>query len=238
MLRYFFCFVVTLATLTAKQTYADWQHQMGLHTNYLHRGFGYSNEGRLLTWISEYRHENGLYAGAWLGYGLEQQFLRGEKEIDYWLGFIFNLNPRVAFDISVTEYTYPDDWLVDYDWREVTLSAHVEQRWTASASVSKDRFAPKDTAYSVEVTHRRPINSLLLDSTIGWLTSDSLADELFISHQSSLDDDYWYAELGLSYAIKNFRPRLAWISTNRDNTIVYGQQFANNEWVLSLQYQF
>ena len=225
---------------SSASSWSQWQNQLGVHTDYFYRGLTYREQPSSISWLSEYRFDNGIYTGLWANKHNDSKNFRGTEELDYWVGFIRPVSRTLAIDVSFTKFSYPNERIFDYAWREALLSLHVEQYWTFAAGINKDQFRSGDEGYIVEATRRSPWLSNLIDISLGYAENDAF-DYRPSPDELSDDHGYLYYELGISRVLKpmdQLRMRMALVGTDKDNTSIYGQWFADREWAFSLQYHF
>jgi len=112
--------LVAAAVLAATSTsaMAELSANASLVSNYVFRGFSYSDEGPALQGGLDYAHESGIYVGTWLSTidnGVDSGF-----EYDYYLGFANQIN-EFGYDLGYVVYSTNDDAKFGNDYREFYL---------------------------------------------------------------------------------------------------------------------
>lgn len=221
-------------------SHAQWQNQISGYSDYIYRGLTYVDQPAALSWLSEYRFQSGVFVGFWASAHNDDTTFRGQQEFDLWLGFAQPLSETIAIEYSFTEFSYPEDVNNDYDWRELSINLHIEQRWSFSAGLNQDRFGDGDEGFNLEATHRIPWRGNLIDLTGGYGQSDDFGAPA-VTVGTTDDDGYFYYEIGISRAFQSLdqlRARIALVGTNQSDVLVYGQKLVDSEWMFSLHYNF
>ena len=226
-----FRFVVLCSCLISANCVAELRNSVSVTNKYIHRGLQYPSHSNAVSWLTEYQSKQGWYVGMWAN-RQDIEGLRGDNEIDYWVGYVQTINDTLAVDLSISRYTFPSADSVNYDWEESTLAIHMGQAWTLVAGVNRNQFSQGEAGNFFEITHRRNLDGLgipplLLDVSVGRVANDLLSD-----------NDFVYGEIGVSKTLGHWQPRFAWSNTSGENPTNYFQQFTEGEWKFSLSYSF
>jgi uncharacterized protein (TIGR02001 family) len=222
-----FLFIATLSHASL----AEWHNTVSANSDYVFRGLRYPGPSAALSLSSEYQFKNGWRGGLWLSEHGEGDSFHGQRELDYWLGYARSITDKTTAELSIIRYTFPESWLNDYDWQELVLSFHIDQRWSVSLGTNRNQFGGEESGKVLELTHRRLLDGALFKNTLLDITIGNLKNR-------DIADDFIYYELGISRDFNRWRPRLAWVSTRGGPPTVYQQSLARGEWSFSLSYSF
>lgn len=96
----------------------------GLLSDYRSRGISQTQGDPALQGALTLMHSSGVYAGAWssnvdFGYASATR-----QELDYYLGYFWQINDEVALDVAYFQYTYPRQSDLNYSEYYAQLSAY------------------------------------------------------------------------------------------------------------------
>jgi len=91
-----------------------------LTSDYVWRGISQTQNNGAIQGGFDYAHESGLYAGVW---GSNVDFDNDASiELDYYVGYGFNVTEEVGVDVGITHYTYPDDSGLSFEEGYINVS--------------------------------------------------------------------------------------------------------------------
>ena len=203
--------------------------QVTLTTEYVYRGLSQSVEDPAIQGGFHYRHDNGFFAGLWASSvdfpNNRQRERPRDVEVDVFVGYGFELSRSWAATAQLTHYSYPgDDPAFDYDYNELGLSLHYQDRVTGAVHLSDDLLGRGERALAYELSGRQPLGERL----------DALAGLGHYDLERVVGISYLYWNLGLSYSIGRFALDLAYIDTSSRAVALFGDQLAGERVVASL----
>ncbi len=134
---------VGLIGLAGTTQAAELTANVGVTSNYVFRGITQTDDGAAVQGGIDYIHENGLYAGAWAS---NVESGTGDKgfETDLYVGYNFELNENVVFDVGYITYQYSSTNIDDAD--EIYFGASFKD--VSITYYSGDTDAAGDSDYS------------------------------------------------------------------------------------------
>lgn len=155
--------LLSAGVMGAQVANAEVSFNAALVSDYVFRGFSYSDNGPALQGGADYSHESGLYVGTWLSN--VDNGTDTDIEYDLYVGYYMETN-GLEIDLGYTTYNY-----VDFDENNTTEIYANITKGAVTASVYRDIDAVETTylalAYSAELPE-----DIALDVSAGY-TIDS-----------------------------------------------------------------
>lgn len=159
--------LLSVGLMGAQVANAEVSFNAALVSDYVFRGFSFTDNGPALQGGADYSHESGLYVGTWLS---NVDYFEEDIEYDIYVGYWMEAN-GLEIDLGYTTYNF-----VDADADNTTEIYANVTKGAVTASVYRDIDAVETTylalAYSAELPE-----DIALDVSAGY-TIDS-------------DDEYW-----------------------------------------------
>ncbi|WP_305805559.1 TorF family putative porin [Stenotrophomonas sp. YIM B06876] len=215
---------VPFAVCAQEETASPISWEIGAVSDYLFRGVSQTDEKPTaqagITWTAPF----GLYAGGWAS-GVDFGDGSPDVEVDYFVGYGFDLNGQVNLDVLLNRYSYPGASELAYN--ELITTATFADTWKVSVGYTNDVFhtATDGWYYSVGGEWTLP-QDFSIAANVGRSTfSDRLAAEA---------DDYtdWNVSVGKNIGIANVS--LGYFGTDGSGRRSFGK-LADNRVVLSLK---
>ena len=223
--------IALLSILISQTCLAEWRGAAGFTSDYAFRGWQYSENTSAATLFVEYQSNMGFYGSVWLSEQEQKDIqYRGQRELDYILGYVGTLSESTAYDLSYTRYTFPKS-VFEYDWEEINLAFHVGQQWTMLLGVNRSQFRQGENGSVVELTYRDFFDVMLVDNVLVDMSLGRVGNE-------SLVNNYYYYEIGFSKQFKKLQSRIAWTDTHQNGLQQYILPLIKSEWSASLTYRF
>jgi uncharacterized protein (TIGR02001 family) len=161
--------LVTAGVMTSQAANAEVSFNAGLVSDYVFRGFTYSDNGPALQGGADYSHDSGVYAGTWLS--TTDDGTDTDIEYDLYAGYWMEVG-ELEVDLGYTTYSFIDG---GYDTAEVYANV-TKGAFTASVYLDIDAYETTHIggAYSMELPQ-----DLTLDLAAGILldTGDVNGDD-------------------------------------------------------------
>lgn len=174
-----------LATILTPSAFADTEFSanVSLVSNYVFRGYSYSDEKMATQGGFDLEDDSGVYAGIW---GTSSVDPNGE--VDVYAGYAFDISDDVYIDVGVVRYHYPGgdgvsssgttEYHIGMGWQDFTLTYHND------VHLDTDYF---EANYSVGLT-----DTIGLDLHIGHVSDDDDFDavDYGITVNFAMNDNY------------------------------------------------
>ncbi len=201
-------------------------------TDYVYRGLSQSHEDPAVQGGFQFQHDDGFFAGVWASsVDFPTNRNRSEPrdlEVDYYLGYAWELARDWGANIQLTRYTYPgDDPAFEYDYDEVALSAQFRDLAAASVHLSNDLFGRGERAVAYELSGRIPLTGRF----------EGLVGLGFFDLDKILGDSYTYWNVGVSVTLDQFALDLAYIDTSSSATSLFGNEVSGGRLVATVSAQ-
>jgi len=151
--------LVSAGALTTQAAQAEVSFNAALVTDYVFRGFSYSDNGPALQGGVDFAHESGLYVGTWLSN--VDDGTDTDVEYDVYVGYGMEAN-GLEIDLGYTTYNFID---AGADTAEVYANV---TKGAITASIYHDIDAYKTTHLGLAHSSELP-NDLALDLSAGYL---------------------------------------------------------------------
>lgn len=191
--------LMSAGVMTTSVAQAEVSFNTALVSDYVFRGFSYSDNKVALQGGADYSHDSGAYAGTWLStYDLanEDGTSDTDVEFDIYAGYWMEAG-EFEIDLGISTYNYVDD----SDSNTTELSASLSTAG-ATFSVWQDIEAANTTYLNLAYSADLP-NELVLDVAAGYML-DGEADgedywgEDFADLSASLSKSFDIADLSLT----------------------------------------
>ncbi|KGJ90708.1 TorF family putative porin [Colwellia psychrerythraea] len=194
------CFFTSVLTLPlASNSYAQWNGDITLASDYLFNGVSQTDEKPALQAGLTWSAENGLYAGTWAS-NVDYDDL-ANFELDAYLGYSLSLNEQNSLDFGISQYNYfgsSNSSTINY--AELYIKYHLSQS-SIAFWYAWDYFGTDAGHYIVMASH----NFILTDSLsilVGIDKSTSLDSNKW--QWQANDDDYIHGQISVTYSFKHF----------------------------------
>ena len=210
---------------------ADFTGYVVLTTDYVFRGVTFSDGHAAAQFGGDVALDSGIYFGVWVstidvGNGPTQQ---RDVEVNYYLGYSYELTNRWSVSANVVAYTYPGaSGEFDYNYVEYSVGANHADRVWIEYSFSPDLFNTGFATHNVDVYTEWPIRTNWnIGAGVGYYDVSELSG-----------DGYAYWQLGINRQLGRFDLDLRYHDTNRWVPIVSNPQRAEARLVLSARFSF
>ncbi len=131
--------VFSVATLISSVSSAEINANIGATSEYMREGISQTRGKPTLQTGINWQHNSGFYAGGWAS-GIDHRNDNDlNLEADYFAGFYIPVNKDIAFDLSVTRFSfYGDSDALYQDYNALSASLLVNDRWSLSWQGSND----------------------------------------------------------------------------------------------------
>ncbi len=193
--------------------------QLTLTTDYVFRGVSQTREDPAIQGGIDFEHGSGLFVGIWgsnVDFPTNQDRRQGrDLELDYYLGYAFDLAADWSAYATVVRYDYPgSDGAFEYDYNELNLAVQFRELASAGVAWTDDALGFGRQAIAWELSGRYPLpRDLDLVAGAGYYD----LDELF-------GRGYSYWNLGLSRQIGSFIFDLGYYDTGDAGTALFGER--------------
>lgn len=174
-----------LAAFISPSAFAEFEYSanVSLVSNYVFRGYTYSDDKMATQGGFDLEHDSGFYAGVW---GTSSVDPNGE--VDFYAGYGFDLSDNASIDVGVVRYHYPGGDGVDSDG---TTEYHVGMSWQ-DFSLTWHNDVDLETDY-VEVNYSIGLSETVgLDLHVGHVSDDTDFDavDYGITLNFAMSDNY------------------------------------------------
>ena len=181
-----------------------------LTSDYVFRGASQSNEDPTVQAGLDYRHPNGLFAGAFAArtdfpdsvFGTNP----GSVELDAYLGYSRAAGRDWSWDVAALHYDFPDSSGFDYSYDELAANLHFRDILRVGATISDDAGASGDRGWTAEIELRQALGDR-------FQLSGSLGNYEF---SRANWNDYVYWDVGVSTIAGQFTFDLRYYDTNTE----------------------
>jgi len=212
--------------------YTGFTANVTLTSDYRFRGISQSDESIALQGGFDYSWANGIYIGTW---GSTVDFdsndgLDGSLELDYYVGWAFDITDNFSMDVGYLYYDYPGDDGLEGDYQELYGSIS----WaglTGGVHYSDDYYAETDTFWYYYAQYSLGLfdDFVTLDFHVGY--NDLEKNGGFLATDEDSYVDYSIAatisQWGLDWS-------LAYVGTDLDEEDVFDTDWADDTVVFSV----
>lgn len=191
---------------------------VALVSDYTFRGVSQTDEEPAIQGGFDVSWSNGFYVGTWasnVDFGPNDANDGGaQAELDFYLGYGFDVSEGVNLDFSYVRYTYPgDEDALNYN--EFIIGLGVAD-FGFSLVYSDEYFGDGGPeAYVLNADYSYSVNEeVSLDFHLGYSDAD---EEDFFGE----DDSYVDYSIGVSYGVAGVSLGLAWVGTDVDDDDLY-----------------
>ena len=198
---------VALVVLPWHLAAADVSGRVTLASEYIFRGQAYSDHNPALQAGIDYAHASGFFLGAWAStVDLVSPFGRRDVEVDYYAGWHFSGESRLAAALTLMRYTYPvQDSSFDYDYTEMVATVTWDGRYLLEYGYTDDVYGFGVSASHVELRADWPLpNALVVSAGLGLHDLGNIGSSRYV-----------YGDLGISARIARFTFDLRWYDSDR-----------------------
>lgn len=201
--------------------------EVGLVSDYVFRGVSQSYQNPAAQAGLSYTFDNGFYFGTWAS---QVDFnSRADAEVDFFVGYGFDIGENVAADIQVLRYVYPGEGSLNYN--EILFNLSIYENLNATLGYTDDIYNSNVDGYYLGVGYDIALpGELTLTPSLGY--SHFAAGALGGGSESYLD---W--SLGLSREFGPVTASLTYYDTNSDGTALF-EELAESRVVLGFSLGF
>lgn len=222
-------FVAATSIVSAKA--AEITGYVNLTTDYVYRGVTRSDSHGAIQLGADLSFESGFYVGAWastidIGDGITSQ---RDREINYYVGYTYELSDQWTVGGSVVAYTFPGSvGNPNYDYEEYSLSFNYDDQWWFEYAQAPDYYGTGTRTHSYELFAEWPLPSLVsLSAGVGHYDVSEFSG-----------DSYSHWQLGVSRPFGEIGVDLRYYDTSRWVPRISDPERAKGRVVLSARYQF
>ncbi|HZD53044.1 MAG TPA: TorF family putative porin [Woeseiaceae bacterium] len=201
-----------------------------LTSDYVVRGVSYSDSHPTAQAGIDASLNSGLYLGVW-GSAVDIHIgqTRRDAEVNYYLGYEYDLNADWTVGANVVANTYPGTaGPIDYDYREYSAVANFRDHAWVEYSYSPDLFNTSRHTHNIEAYAEWPATrNLLVGLGAGYYDVSSVSGA-----------GYGYWQVGITRPFDHFSVDLRYHDTNRYVLFVSSPGRADARVVLSLRMPF
>lgn len=221
--------------------YQGFTANVTLTSDYRFRGISQSDESVAIQGGFDYAWDNGIYIGTWgSSVDFDDDGSLGSLELDYYIGWAFDITDNFSLDVGYLYYDYPgDDGNSEGDYQEIYGSA----TWfgvTAGVHYSDDYYAETDTFWYYYAAYSLGLfdDFLTLDFHIGYNDLEKAEfdeDGNWVSGFLETDEDS-YIDYSVAATISQWGLdwSIAWVGTDLDDDDVFGTDWADDTVVFSV----
>lgn len=186
---------------------------IGVVSDYVFRGVSQSNQNPAVQAGLSYSFDNGLYVGTWAS---QVDFnSEADAEVDFFVGYGFDITDGVSADVQVLRYVYPDEGALNYN--ELIFTLTLLENLSATLAYTDDIYNSDVDGYYVGLGYDFALpGELTLTPALGYSKFDagSLGDssESYMDWSLSLARDFGPVSASLSYH-----------DTNSDGEALFGE---------------
>lgn len=202
---------------------------IALTSEYIFRGQSMSDGNPSLQAGIDYAHDSGLFVGAWAAtLDLRSQSGRRDTQLNYYAGYHFASESRVAASFSLVRYTFPgQSGARDYDYTELLGSVYLDDHYVVEIGYA-DKYYGFDWANRhIELRRNWTLpNAWVISAGLGWNDIDAAAPS-----------DYLYWDLGASARFSRLMIDLRWFD-NEPQSGALSWLSAESQLVATLSFAF
>ena len=223
--------VAALAPLALPANAADFSGYLTLTTDYVWRGVTQSEGDPAAHLGGEVSFASGVYAGLWgstvdINNGGNRQ---RDAEVNYYLGYSFELDGSWALGTTVVVYTYPGQkGSINYNYEEYAVSVNYDDRVWLEYAYSPGYYGFDIDSHNVELISEWPAGERLVVS----------GGAGYFDFSSPLDDAYAYWNLGVTWPVSRFSVDLRYHDTSGPVLLVSTANRADARLALSFRVAF
>lgn len=174
-----------------------------LTTDFVFRGVTYSDGDPAAQLGGDVAFDNGLYLGAWastIDIGSASGTQR-DVEVNYYVGYSYDLNDKWTAGANVVAYTFPDaEGSTDYDYFEYSLSANYDDRVWVEYSYSPDLHHTGEATHHVAAFTEWPVfDRFSASAGVGYYDTSNLSGSDYTYWEAGLSRPVWRALVDLRY---------------------------------------
>lgn len=210
---------------------AEFSGYLNLTTDYVWRGVTQSDGDPAAQLGGEVSFGSGIYAGVW-GSTIDINNGGGRQrdtELNYYLGYTFDLAGRWALGATAVVYTYPGQSAsIDYDYEEYGVSVSYDDRIWLEYAYSPGFYGFDIESHNVELIAEMAAGKHLVVS----------GGAGYYDLSAPLDDAYTYWNLGVIWPLNRFSFDLRYHDTSDSVFLVSAPDRAGARVVLSFSVSF
>ena len=192
----FVALAAPLVTATTDLFAAEWRGYAALTTDYVFRGVTFSDGRPAVQVGAEVALDNGLFLGAWAS-SVDIETAAGterDAEVDYYLGYSFEVDARWTLAATAVAYTFPGaEGGFDYNYEEYAVSLNYDDRLWLEYGYTPRIFATAESAHNFGLHAEHSLTTeWTISGGVGYYDLDDLAEA-----------GYTYWEAGLSRAVSD-----------------------------------
>ncbi len=188
---------VPFAVCAQEETESPISWEVGAVSDYLFRGVSQTDENPTgqagITWTSPV----GVYVGGWAS-GVDFGDDSPDFEVDYFVGYSWDVNDSVNLDVLLNRYTYPGASELDYN--ELITTATFAETYKLSVGYSNDVWNTSTDGwyYALGGEWKLP-NDFSIAANVGRSTFDSAVAQDYTDWNVSVGKDLGIVNVSLGY---------------------------------------
>jgi len=209
--------------LAAAQENASVHWEVSAVSEYLFRSVSQTDENPTVQGSLNWKTPSGIYLGTWAS-GVDFGPGNPKAEVDYYLGYVFDLGAHANVDVQLARYTYPGASALAYN--ELVTTTTIAETWSIGFLYSNDIFGSDTDGWYVSLDKEWALpQEFSLTAHAG--------RSLFDDHAAVGSRDYTDWNIGLSRRFGIANVTLAYYGTDSHGRQSYGKA-ANNRVFLSV----
>lgn len=180
---------------------AEFAGYVALTTDYVKRGVSQSDSAPALQLGADLSFANGLYLGAWasttdIRNGPDR---RREREVNYYLGYGFDVSKLWRIAANVVAYQYPGQTGdVDYNYEEYSIGGSYDDRLWLEIAWSPDLYNSGFSSTNVELYAEWPLNAVWsIGGGAGYYDTSDLTGSAYTYFQLGVTRSFKWADVDL-----------------------------------------
>ena len=181
---------------------AEFSGSAALTSEYIFRGQAISDGNPAVQVGIDYAHDSGVFGGAWAStIDLESPSGQRDVQLNYYAGYHFASDSRVAASLTLMRYTYPGQTgPVDYDYTEALLAAYLDDRYSLEIGYADSVYGLDYRGRHIELRADWPLRN-------AWVVGGGIG---FYDIAVVDSDGYLYWDAGITGRYSRFTMDLRW----------------------------
>lgn len=193
-------------------------------SDYVFRGASQTEENPTGQAGVTYTHGSGLYVGTWAS-GVDFGTRKPDFEVDVFVGYNFDINENINFDVALNRYMYPDAGASNYN--ELITTTTFADTYSATVAYSNDVWNTDTDGWYVAVGGEWELpQEFSLNAGLGYSTFEKDVAEDYLDWSLGVSRAFGPATVGLTYHGTNSRGEYNFGET-ADDRVVLSVSFGN-----------
>ncbi|MCW4472050.1 TorF family putative porin [Xanthomonas sp. H13-6] len=187
----------SFAVLAQEETSSPISWEIGAVSDYVFRGASQTDENPTGQAGITYTAPFGLYVGTWAS-GVDFGDGDPDFEVDYFVGYGFDIGDSVNFDVMLNRYTYPGASELNYN--ELITTTSFAENYSLTVAYSNDVWASDTDGWYYGIGGEWGLpNDFSLSASIGRSTFDSGVAEDYTDWGVGVSKSFGIVSVGLNY---------------------------------------